>query len=1430
MKHIKQPSSIGTQPDWQKVWAADTPALRKQWHKLDQPGADPAQWPEALQQRWQASVERLNARRANCPDLTFPEDLPVSARGDEIIAALLAHQVIIVCGETGSGKTTQLPKLCLKAGRGLRGLIGHTQPRRLAARATAARIAEELHSELGQAVGYKIRFTDRTQSNSYIKLMTDGILLAETQGDPQLLAYDTLIIDEAHERSLNIDFLLGYLKQLVRKRPDLKVIITSATLDAERFANHFAQNGVPAPVIEVSGRLYPIEMRWRPPGSPEWDVYTGIVDAVDEAHRQGPGDVLVFLPGEREIKEAAEALRKHHSALPGVKPEILPLFARQSAQEQQRVFSRSSGRRVVLATNVAETSLTVPGIRYVVDSGLARVKRYSPRNKVEQLQVEDVAQSAARQRAGRCGRVAAGVCFRLYDEAEFAKRPAHTDPEIVRSSLAGVILRMKSLGLGDVEDFPFLDAPSPRLIADGYQLLQELGAVNDDKQLTPLGKELAKLPLDPKIGRMILAARDAGCLTEVLAIASALSVQDMRERPEERAGTADAAHARFFATVEQGSALVTGHTKTNANTDSSQGARHTRDDGAASTAMRSEFVWYWNVWQAFAPVWKHETAAKQRTWCKQNFFNWMRMREWHDVHAQLHSLVAEHGWLEPGRSPPAKNDKKREGKGGQVDSELRNLPMPTTVNVEQIHCALLAGLLGNVACRIEDARAGEPPYLGARGIKLWPHPGSALAKKTPRWFMAAELVDTSRLFARCLAPVKPEWLERVGAHLIKRSCSDPHWSKQRGEAVAYERGVLYGLPVYVRRPVRYAPIDAAAARELMIRQGLVAGEWPEDAARQSKFLRHNQQLIEEIEHLEEKQRRKDVLVDEELIYAFYDATIPTEICEVRSFEKWRREIERTQPKLLYLDREQLMRHEAAGITTDRFPAVLNVLGQDFALSYRHEHGANDDGVTLTVPLALLNQVPEARLSWLVPGLLAEKVAALVKTVPQKIRHRLQPTANFIEQFCEQAPQLQRDGQSLLRALQIAVEEKVQLKLPLESFRPENLASHLLMNVRVVDAHGRVLGQSRSLVELRARLKGEAERAFSASLNTPAEQGRKLAQPTGKAALVALAASLAQQKSEQHSGNKNAVPAHEHQSAAPVPNAQAGSAKHVAREASQTYTDWQFGTLPELMEVSVQGRSVIGFPALQDEQTAVSVQVFDTPVRAQEVHAAGLRRLFALALSQQVKAIEKTAGLRELAMAYMSFGTEPELRQILIQASLQRACMLQPWPQNADEFANRVNEARPRILLIAQELVRLAGAVLGEHNALQKKLNGLKALVDVATDVRQQLAGLVSKEFLLLDWSRLQHLPRYLKGTALRLDKMRNNLERDAQSMREWKLLAQHWEREKLARARAGVEDPQLEEFRWLLEELRIQLYAQELKTPMPVSVKRLQKIWESRQR
>jgi ATP-dependent helicase HrpA len=1274
------------------------------------------------------------------PAISYPEELPVSGRRDEIAAALSAHQVIIVSGETGSGKTTQLPKICLALGRGERGLIGHTQPRRIAASSTARRIAQELGSPLGEHVGFKVRFNDNLTRGAWVKLMTDGILLAETQTDPLLRQYDTIIIDEAHERSLNIDFLLGYLKQLLPRRPDLKIIITSATIDADRFARHFGKPDQPAPVIEVSGRLYPVEIRYRPvepgegaakpgavptaaqKGRGQRDLMDAVADAVDELSSLGSGDVLVFLPGEREIRDAAETLRKHHP--PHV--EILPLFARLSAQEQERVFKPSNARRIVLATNVAETSLTVPGIRYVVDAGTARVKRYSYRNKVEQLQIEPIAQSAANQRAGRCGRVAAGVCIRLYEEADFLQRPRFTEPEILRSSLASVILRMKSLRLADVESFPFIEPPLGRAIADGYQLLQELGAVDDANALTPLGRQLAKLPLDPRVGRMILAAQSSACLNEMLIIASALSVQDPRDRPLEAQAAADQAHKKFA------------------------------DD-------KSEFLSYLKIWNWFDDAIEHKKTNRQlQDNCRANFLSQMRLREWRDVHTQLLTVVREQGW------------------------RLNDAP----ATYEQLHSALLTGLLGNIGFKSEE----DGIYLGARGIKFHIWPGSCLQKKAGRWIMAAELVDTTRLYARTIAQIQPEWLERVGAHLLKKSYGEPRWEKRGAQVVASERATLHGLVVYSQRRISYGAINPGEARDIFIRDALVGGDFDTRAP----FLAHNQKLVREIENLEHKSRRMDVLVDDELIAAFYDELLPSDIHNGAAFEKWYREASAGDPKLLYLNREDLMRHEAAGVTTELFPKTMRIAGVEMGLSYHFEPGAARDGVTLTVPLFALNQVSAERAEWLVPGMLKEKAHLLLKSLPQKLRRHCVPLPDYAAGFVERVHERKTYGRgSLLDALIADVREQTGVMARVGDFKPETLPAHHFMNFKVVDEHGRQLDMGRNLAALQAELGGQAR-----------EQFQKLAEQTVIAEADGIAAPAA--------GRQGKAGAQDESNAA-------------APGAYQNLTTWSFGELPELLEIQQGRQTLIGFPALVDRGTHCDLEVFDDPAEAARIHRNGLRRLFALQLKEQIKFLEKNIpGRQQMGMQYMALGSQEELRDQIIEAGLDRACLQEPLPRNAEEFSARRDQGKARLGLLVNEIARLAGQVLAEFHALPKKLQGVRAHAQAVADMQAQVQALVGKRFIVdTDYAQLAHFPRYLKAIGVRLDKLRVDPARDAKLMAEWQQAAAPWQR---AQKGQGGRDPKMQEYRWLLEELRVSLFAQELRTPMPVSAKRLQKVWEAMQR
>ncbi|OOG54238.1 ATP-dependent RNA helicase HrpA [Polaromonas sp. C04] len=1425
--------------------------------------------------------------------IEFPEALPVSAKREDIMAAMAAHQVIIVCGETGSGKTTQLPKIALAMGRGKlndpqRGkLIGHTQPRRIAASSVAKRIAEELKTPLGEVVGFKVRFQDRVGRDASVKLMTDGILLAETQTDPLLKAYDTLIIDEAHERSLNIDFLLGYLREILPRRPDLKVVVTSATIDAQRFADHFAssrpapgrpkpgvapsggsddaqrgawgQELIPAPVIMVSGRMFPVEQRWRPfeesrdyglneaiadavdelwsgrpaPGRPRTDTAPGpskaqgaaALGGSDDAQREawgpsrGAGDILVFLPGEREIREAADHLRKHLSHQPVFRDaEVLPLFARLSQAEQDRIFDRHSGRRIVLATNVAETSLTVPGINYVIDAGTARVKRYSFRSKVEQLLVEPISQAAANQRAGRCGRVANGICIRLYDQQDFDGRPRFTDPEILRSSLAGVILRMKSLHLGVVEDFPFIERPQGRAIADGYQLLAELGAVDDANELTAIGQELARLPLDPRVGRMILEARSRQALDEVMVIASALSVQDVRDRPMEAQAAADQAHAKF----DDDKSEFSGYLKLWKWLESARGGpppvrhssaalpppRHPRAGGDPSpqaamrgqaagdratvdsrlrgndkvcgnAGVRGEASVRGNAGPRNDSAPAHRLSNRQyEQLLRQNFINIRRVREWRDIYSQLHTVVAEHKW------------------------QLNTQP----ASYEQLHLSMLAGLLGNVGCKLED----EEVYLGARGIKFYRHPGAHLGKKPGRWIVAAELVETTRLFGRGIANIEPPWIEQVAGHLLKKQMLDPHWEKKAAQVTALERATLYGLAVYNGRRVNFGRIDPVAAREIFIREALVAGNWDT----RLPFLAANLKLISQVQDLEHKARRQDVLVDEELIYAFYDQQLPADICSGAGCESWYKDEVRRQPQLLLLTREELMRHEAAGITTQAFPKTLRLGGVDCMATYLHEPGDARDGVTVDVPLFALNQVNEERCEWLVPGMLRDKVQALIKTLHQRARSRLVPLPETATRMAEALNQPQVfGGGSLVDAVLKLVRDATSLDIKRADMKLDMLPPHLFMNFRVLDEHGRQLGTGRNLGALKGELGSQARGAFQAL--------------AGLRSRVVPAASGAGESAGSLTD-----------SASNRPPAQAGRAQSapekIAPKTVERYTRWSFGELPELMEIRKGSQTLIGFPALIDLGDAVTIEVFDEPDVAAAKHRAGLRRLFSLQIRDALKYLEKNLpDLQKMATQFMLVGraadnsgggTLEELRQQIIEVALDRAFLLEPLPTHEAEFTKRVEDGRGRLTLIANEVARLAGGILTEFAVAQRKIKDTKNATEAALDAAQQLQRLMPKRFLAATpYGQLQHFARYLKAITLRLEKWRADPARDAARLAELRPQEQRYWR--LVAERKGAVDARMQEFRWLLEELRVSFFAQELRTPQPVSIKRLEKLW-----
>ncbi len=1285
------------------------------------------------------------------PRIDFPAHLPVSARRAAISAALKENQVVIVCGETGSGKTTQLPKIALLAGHGRRGLIGMTQPRRIAARSVAQRLAEETHSRLGGFVGWQVRFHDQVGPESRIKVMTDGILLAETQSDPEFRAYDTLILDEAHERSLNIDFLLGYLKTLLPRRPGLKLILSSATLEADRFSRFFGA----APIVEVSGRTYPVEVRYRPPEAgkdagatgkaeeAEADLDAALLAAVDELAGEGPGDILVFLPGEREIREAHESLRKHHPP----HTEILPLFARLSVAEQERVFQPHGGRRIVLATNVAETSLTVPGIHYVVDTGLARVKRYSLRNRIEQLKIEKIAQSSASQRAGRCGRLAEGVCIRLYAEQDFQSRPPYTTPELLRSSLAGVILRMKALGLPDIEAFPFPDPPESKRVRDGQALLAELGALDGQGGLTAIGRQLARLAVDPRIGRMLLAAKEKAQLHEVLIIAAFLSVQDPRERPLDRQEAADQKHRRF-------------------------------------ADEHSDFVTILNLWRHIDQLNTHrKSQSKYRQALKDDFLSPNRVREWRDVYNQLSVQVKELGWQVGDR---LRVTVEKSGDGLRVTGDIET---PVTAYAP-LHQALLTGLLGNLGMLTENG-----DYLGARGMRFLPFPGSGVKKK-PKWIIAAEIVETRRVYARTLARIEPEWIEHAGRHLLKVSYSDPHWAKRPAHVAAAMRATLYGLPVVNARRVHYGPIDPVLSREIFIRGALIAGEYDTRAA----FFAHNLRLLAQIEDLSHRARDPRLAVDEEALYAWYEERIPEGIHNGAAFDKWLLDISARSPRLLHLTRQDLLRER--GADPGAFPHELDLNGVRFALAYRFDPGTTDDGVTLLVPLPALNQVPGTRCDWLVPGLLEEKIAALIKGLPQSVRRAFVPVPEFARAAAaallplpagegrgegERAPthtvsstppshphpalSLKGEGSTgLMDALADFLARTTGQSIPRDTWRPEALPTHLAMNYRVLDADNRVLAEGRDLAALRRQLGAEASRSLQ-------------------------------------------------QAAAPQER------EEVAR--------WDFGDLPERVELASAGRRVAAFPSLAEEAGQVRLRLLDSPSLARERHRRGVCRLLWRSFPDLLKQTERDLAtrLKGAAMQYALLDKALSLDALLADV-LYAAARTALVGDAADlrrqtAFESATQTARPRLADAARETARLSAECLDHAHRLARQLGQPQASREAVADMQAQLKALVYPGFVALTpSSNLPHLPRYLRAMERRLEKLGKNPARDAQCLRALIPLLTAWQARRKREEEAGGLSPEMLDFGWQLEELRVSLFAQELRTPEPVSVKRLEKRWQ----
>lgn len=1435
-----------------------------------------------------AAELRVDARRAAVPQIRYPEQLPVTQRRDDIAAAIAAHQVVIVAGETGSGKTTQIPKICLELGRGIRGTIGHTQPRRLAARTVAERIAEELGTELGDIVGYTVRFTDHASDRTLIKLMTDGILLAEIQRDRLLRRYDTIIIDEAHERSLNIDFLLGYLKQLLPRRPDLKVIITSATIDPELFARHFAdEKGTPAPIVEVSGRSYPVELRYRPlslelPGDDEDDEDTTVVDrdpvdaigdAVTELFAEGDGDVLVFLSGEREIRDAADALRD--LKLP--RTEILPLYARLSTAEQHRVFAPHPGRRVVLATNVAETSLTVPGIRYVIDPGTARISRYSMRTKVQRLPIEKVSQASARQRAGRCGRVADGICIRLYSEDDFEARPAFTEPEILRTNLAAVILQMTALGLGDIENFPFVEAPDRRAIRDGIALLEELGALGrrtDGKSgpetrtddygltLTPIGRDMAQLPVDPRMARMLVEAHGTGCLAEVLIIVAALSIQDVRERPAEHQQAADTKHARF---------VVEG----------------------------SDFLAYLRLWDYLTEQRKSLSSNQFRRMCREEFLHYLRIREWQDLHGQLRTITRGLGWSgdggedagrtgsgaaggggggraraeggrggvaggrgegrgrassgrdeggldeaggsrsgadggrggssdrsEDGRGEGASgrsgadsgrggssdraesgrggvgggragvadgvgNDRGRgqsgdgsgEGRGrrarrggsaadrrdgdaagGSRGSRRRDRPQAAgSAALESddmpwdsvgIHQALLAGMLSHIGVREAESRE----FLGARNAKFMIFPGSSLAKKPPRWVMAAELVETSRLWGRMAAKVEPEWAERLAGDLVKRTYSEPHWSAKRGAASAYERVTLYGIPLVTGRQVDYGRIDPELSRELFIRHALVQGEWQT----RHEFFHRNRELIDDVADLEHRARRRDILVDDDVLFEFYDKRLPADIVSVRHFDKWWKGASRKDPALLDFSTATVVNENAAALDPAAFPDAWRQGELSFPLTYQFEPGQEEDGVTVRIPVEQLAHVRAVGFDWLVPGMRDELAAALIKTLPKTLRRSVVPAPDFA---AAALAALTPRAEPLRTGLARELSRLGSITIDPSDLDPSALPDHLRMTFAAVDADGRVLASGKSLQALKTRL---------------AEQ---------------VSASVAR--------------------------ATAGA----ERAPAAVWTSESLGTVEQTVRREVAGQTVTGYPALVPEGDGVAVRVLSSPAAQASAMRAGTRALVLNAIPTSVRTV--TASLPptdRLALSQNPYGSIDALVEDCRAAAADELIAAAGGPvRNPDDFAALVAKIRPDLTTAVARLVRLLVPILAQAHRVSAALADTTER-DIADDVRDQLDNLVFPGFVS-EWgsTRLRELPRYLQGAVARLEALPGSAVRDRQSMAELDRAIAAYDRlvHSVPENRRGA--PAVTEIWWMLEEFRVSLFAQKLGTPYPVSAKRIER-------
>ncbi|WP_309095873.1 ATP-dependent RNA helicase HrpA [Streptomyces sp.] len=1249
--------------------------------------------------------ERMAGRRARMPEITYPEQLPVSQKKDDIAAAIRDHQVVIVAGETGSGKTTQIPKICMELGRGVRGMIGHTQPRRIAARTVAERVADELNTPLGETVGWKVRFTDQVDPEAtFVKLMTDGILLAEIQTDRELRAYDTIIIDEAHERSLNIDFLLGYLAQLLPKRPDLKVVITSATIDPERFSRHFGD----APIIEVSGRTYPVEVRYRPlleedGDDADRDQITAIIDAVEELQKEGQGDILVFLSGEREIRDTADALTKKNYRF----TEILPLYARLSHAEQHRVFQPHTGRRIVLATNVAETSLTVPGIKYVIDPGFARISRYSHRTKVQRLPIEPISQASANQRKGRCGRTSDGICIRLYSEDDFNARPEFTDAEILRTNLASVILQMTAAGLGDIEKFPFIDPPDHRNIRDGVQLLQELGALDPAqkdprKRLTDTGRKLAQLPVDPRLARMVLEADRNGCVREVMVIAAALSIQDPRERPADKQTQADQQHARF------------------------------KDE-------TSDFLAYLNLWRYIREQQKERGSSSFRRMCKQEYLNFLRIREWQDIYTQLRTVAK------------------------QMGIHLNEDDAPA----DRIHLSLLAGLLSHIG--MKDVKEGaKNEYLGARNAKFAIFPGSALFKKPPRFVMSAELVETSRLWARVNAKIEPEWVEPLAQHLIKRTYSEPHWEKDQAAVMAYEKVTLYGVPIVAQRKVNYGRIDPETSRELFIRNALVEGDW----RTHHKFFADNRRLLTEVEELEHRARRRDILVDDETLFDFYDRRVPEHVVSGAHFDSWWKRKRHEQPDFLDFEREMLINEKAGEVTKADYPDSWRQGNLKFRVTYQFEPGADADGVTVHIPLQVLNQVTGEGFDWQIPGLREELVTELIRSLPKPIRRNYVPAPNYARAFLDKAVPLQEPlTATMARELRLMVG----VPFDAEDFDWDKVPDHLKITFRIVDERRRKLAEDKDLEALKLRLKPKARQALSQAAAATAErQGGESLERKG-------------------------------------------------------LTDWTIGTLTRVFETRRAGQPVKAYPALVDDGDTVSVRLFDTEAEQAEAMWKGTRRLILrnIPVNPAKFASDKLTNAQKLALSSNPHGSVQALFDDCATAAADKLIADFGGPAwDEESYRKLFDKVRAEIVDTTVRTVSQVQQVLAAWQACERRLKAVRspALLPNLQDVRGQLDALVKPGFVTeAGVRRMPDLMRYLVAADRRLQQMPTNVQRDTTRMEKVKEMQDEyaWLLEQMPRGRPVPR--QVLDVRWMLEELRVSYFAHALGTAYPISDKRIVK-------